>query len=292
VKNMFRKVLSLLAPVLLFASVVATAQDIIQAAKKGDLEVIKSILAADPAAVGAVDERGFTALHYAAINAHWDACIFLMDQGADVNAISGYKSTPLHAAAQHDNPEIVKLMIDRGANPNIRNSWGMTSLHMAVWRNCPKTVECLLDHGVDPSIETNEGWTALHYAAICGRKGLYDLLLKRGLPADAKDNNGKTASELWQDRPQPVDIELSLQDYVGLYDDYLPVWINEGKLYLQDYAVEELYPIGEDSFYTTRVPWKVVFLRDPKGKVDKVEIHFIRRTVTLERTGELPVDRP
>ncbi len=265
------------------AAALVTADDIIEAAKRGDLQAVKAILAEDPAKVKAVDESDFTPLHYAAVGAHWDVFLLLLHSGADINAKSELNSTPTHFACNHDRTDMVKLLIDRGADLRVQNIFGMTPLHTAVWRNCPRVAELLLESGIDTSPASKEGWTALHYAYLSGHKECIDVLLKHGVPADVKDNNGKTPAELYRERPQPVDIELPLQDYVGVYQE-VPVWIDNGKLYLREFAVEELYPIAQDTFFCRNAPWKIKFTRDEESRVVGVELHFIRRTMSLRKT--------
>ncbi|HUX06267.1 MAG TPA: ankyrin repeat domain-containing protein [Acidobacteriota bacterium] len=271
---------------LLAAAVLPAAADIIEAAKKGDLEVVKAILAADPGKIDVVCERGMPPLYWAGILARWEVYEFLLEHGPDLGPMGVVKETPLHGVCHHDRPDMVKLLLEAGVDPNVRDLWGTTALHIAVWRGCPKAAEVLIDGGIDTSLASNEGWTALHCANLSGHKECVELLLRRGLPTDVVDDKGRTPAELWRERPEPVEIAgRGLEDYTGSYfEGYLPVWLDGGKLYLADYAVEELYPIGEDTFFCRQAPWKIVFLRDAEGKVESIELHFLRRTLTGRKT--------
>ena len=90
----------------------------IQAAKKGDVETLQSLLASDPALLNARDKDGSTALHCAAWKDHRELVAFLLGAGADVNAHNEndhWGTTPLHAAAHANNTAVAKLLTKHGA---------------------------------------------------------------------------------------------------------------------------------------------------------------------------------
>ena len=271
---------------LLAAAILPAADDIIEAAKRGDLQAVKAILAEDPAKLNAVCQRGSPPIYWAGVYAQWDVYKYLLERNPDLGPMGVVKETPLHGVCHHDRPDMVKLLLEAGVDPNVRDLWGTTALHIAVWRGCPKTAELLIDGGIDTSLVSNEGWTALHLANLSGHRECVELLIRKGLPTDVKDDKGRMPSELWRERPKLVEIEgMDLNDYVGTYlEGHVPVSLDNGKLYLTDYAVEELYPIDRDTFFCTMAPWKVVFLRDAGGKVDSIELHFLRRTLTGRKT--------
>lgn len=63
---------------------------------------MENLLAGDPDLnVSARDDQDVTPLHWAAINAHVAACKWLLDHGADIDAMGGeLKATPLQWAAR------------------------------------------------------------------------------------------------------------------------------------------------------------------------------------------------
>ena len=266
---------------LLAAAILPAAEDIVEAAKNGDIELVKAILAADPGKINAVCEKGSPPIYWAGVYAQWDVYTYLLERNPDLGPMGLVKETPLHGVCHHDRPDMVKLLLDAGVDPDVRDLWGMTALHIAVWRGCPKTAELLIESGIDTSLVSNEGWTALHLANLSGHRECVELLLQKGLPPDVKDDEGRTPVELWRERPEPVEIaDLNLNDYVGTYlEGYLPVWQENGRLYLTDYAVEELYPIAEDTFFCTMAPWKIKFTRGEESRVHGIELHFIRRVI-------------
>jgi palmitoyltransferase len=81
--------------------------------------------------LSARDEQDVTPLHWAAINAQMATCRWLLDEGADVDAIGGdLKATPLQWAARNGHLYVIQLLLSRGADPNIADAQGFNSLHL------------------------------------------------------------------------------------------------------------------------------------------------------------------
>ena len=179
----------------------ALAEQIVEAAKNGDIETVKTILAGDASKLNALDEEKYTPLHWACIRGYWEVVRYLVEQGADLNMQGGDGGTPLNWAVHHDNVSIAKLMIDKGAKLNIQNQWGMTELHTAIWRGNIHVVDYLLDQGSDPMIKTKEGWTAMHYAFRSGHDNVIELLKKKGVSLRVQDKNGRYPQHLYFKKP-------------------------------------------------------------------------------------------
>lgn len=90
------------------------------AARKGDLHELISILSINPTQLDAQDQLGDTPLTLSAAYARWEVFRHLLDSGADVNVITRTNSTPMHCACYHDCPEIVELLLQRGAAPSLQ----------------------------------------------------------------------------------------------------------------------------------------------------------------------------
>ena len=105
------------------AKLVVKAPDISihDAAAKGKIEAVKQHLAAGTD-VSAKDKKGATPLHYAAVKA---VAELLIANGADVNAMGGYKNgTLLHFAAAVGHKELVALLIANNADVNAKIELG------------------------------------------------------------------------------------------------------------------------------------------------------------------------
>jgi ankyrin len=76
-------------------------------------------------------------LHLAASYNSVDAARFLLDSGADVNAISTchYGDTPLHRAASCGGVDVARLLVERVASIHATNEHGFTPLHSAMFHS-------------------------------------------------------------------------------------------------------------------------------------------------------------
>lgn len=284
------KRISLALALLVSASAVA-ADDLIAASRRGDLFAVKHYSRKLPATISARDAFLYTPLHWAAIQGHWDVVEVLVEHDADVNAIGGDGGTPLHLASHHDRPDMIRLLLDQGADLSIQNRWGRTPLHVAARRNCDLVAALLLSRGADPNATTKEGWTPLHVAQMAGHPRVRDLLLAHGADPERTDGEGKSPADYAFDRPAAVEPAAGTLDaYVGRYalgpEVALRVWVDEGRLYMAEFGPNELYQIAPDTFYCRREPWKVEFRRDAEGRVDRVDVTFLRRTVHGARLPE------
>jgi len=281
-----KKVLAIIIFVTLCTFLMASDEAIVEAAKNGDLQTVKTILAQDPSKLNATDKNNYTSLHWACMRAHWDVAEYLIEQGADLNVIGRDGGTQINWAVHHDNVDIIKLMVEKGAKLNIQNQWGMTELHTAIWRGCIHVVEYLLNHGSDPTIKTNEGWTAMHYAFRSGHDNVIALLKKRGLSMTEKDNMGRTPQYLYFKKPNPIEMSDREQDeYIGKYyiGDYLilEIWREGDRMKIMEFGPDEIYPVAKDFFYFKQAPWTLIFSRDKKGKIHHAQLSFIRRSYTI-----------
>jgi len=273
---------------LISTSLLASVEQIVEAAKRGDLQKVKTILVKDPSKLNATDQDNYTSLHWACMRAHWDIAEYLIEIGADLNVVGGDGGTQINWAVQHDIVDIIKLMVEKGAKLNIRNQWGMTELHTTIWRGNINVVEYLLDKGSDPNIKTNEGWTAMHYAFRSGHDNVIEMLKKRGLSMTERDNQGRTPQHLYFKKPNPIHMPNSeLDEYEGKYyiGDYLllEVWREGNQLKIMEFGPDEIYPVAKDFFYFKQAPWTLIFSRDEEGKIHHAQLSFIRRSYTIIR---------
>ncbi len=269
----------------------AAADDIFEATKRGDLFAVEHYLRKQPGSITATDGAGYTPLHWAAVRGNWEVFEILLERGAAVDSVGADGGTPLHWACHHDRPDMVLLLLDAGADNSVRNRWGRTPLHVASRRGCEQVASLLLSHGADPNAVTNEGWTPLHIAYKAGYPRIAALLVRGGADPGKKDKEGRTPATYSSQRPTEVELDRGkLQDYVGRYElgpeAVVKVWEEGGRLHMIEFAPDELYPIAEDLFYCRQEPWKVAFLRDDSGAVIRIEIDFLRRSVSGKKLPE------
>jgi ankyrin repeat protein len=148
----------------------------LDAAKDGDVDTVRELLAADPALVGAVDV---------------------------------HRKTPLHLAAEHDHPEIAELLIAAGAELEAWTTWGATPLEWAGALGSRRAGDVLLAHGARltlasaaglglmdalPRLYRDDGAVSAAFVLAC-RNGHTDaarFLLDRGADVDARGFFGAT----------------------------------------------------------------------------------------------------
>jgi ankyrin repeat protein len=161
--------------VLIFPAL-ALAQDpkeeFLKAARKGDIETVKSLLAKG-VDVNTKSNYGATALSFACDRGHTELVKLLLEKGADVNAKDTfYNVTPIVWAAQRGHTEIVKALLDKGANtPNEQ------VMMMGLHGHHTELVKMMLDRGgMPPEILTR----ALTEAEKNQWADIADLLRKAG----------------------------------------------------------------------------------------------------------------
>jgi ankyrin repeat protein len=144
--------------------------------------------------INAKDEKGETALHYAASQGHEEMVRLLLEMGADISGRNVDGWTALHHAAfwGHSKVVIVLLAVDEDVTGVNHEGW--TALHCAVKSGHTDAVQELLKRGADPKAKTKNGSTALHIALRFppNKSEMADMLLHVGVDINAQDANGWT----------------------------------------------------------------------------------------------------
>jgi pectate lyase len=155
-----------------------------EAAAKGNLDQIRSLI--EEGIKVDFREDGFhkTALHRAAMSGHRDVVEYLLAKGAQVDAWSGFPGgTPLDYAAENGHRAVVELLLTRGADVHSkREGWptGDTPLHSAVRAGHKDIVELLIAYKADVNAKNNEGQTPLDIALQRKGKNIVELLIQKG----------------------------------------------------------------------------------------------------------------
>lgn len=107
--------------------------------------------------VDEIDEKGFTALHWACYYGQLASASVLINCGAEVNKEAPEGVTPLLLAAAGGHNEIVRLLLQRGAKVNHTDIVGNTALMYAVAGNHPHTTKELLECFPDVTATNDNG---------------------------------------------------------------------------------------------------------------------------------------
>jgi RNA polymerase sigma factor (sigma-70 family) len=214
--------------------------DLLEAARGGDIERVKTLLKADRRLLVGRDPMGNTALIIAVNTGHEALADLLFDAGVepglheaaaigdssrvraaldrdpallDTDSPEGF--TPLALAAHFGHLDVMRLLIDRGADVNrvATHRLAVTPLHAALFGRQVGAALLLIERGADVTLARGgsgwkrAGWTPLHYAASMGFSTLVQPLLDRGADRSRADEEGKT----------PLDVALDA-NHTGIVD--------------------------------------------------------------------------
>jgi hypothetical protein len=147
--------------------------DLFEASALGDLAAMQQAWRVAPHAMGGRSGDGWSALHLAGFFGRTEAARWLLDQGADIEAISSgpEANRPLHAAlAGAGDPAFVALLVQRGADVRATGASAITPLHIAASRGSDHFVDLLVAQG------------ALAHATMADGREPADLAGERGFP--------------------------------------------------------------------------------------------------------------
>ena len=180
-----------------FTLAFAQTNDLIDAARVGDLAAVQSLIEQEVDVNAVTYLFGKTALMWASLYGHTEITGFLIEQGADVNyaveegLFQGW--TALMWATRRGYTETAELLIEQGADIHAVDNDGKTALMNASARGHTKTAELLIDRGADVNAVDNDAETALMGASFGGDTEIAELLIDKGADLNAVDYDGDTA---------------------------------------------------------------------------------------------------
>ncbi len=137
-----------------------------------------------------IDEKGNTALIFAAANGRGDLVKSLIAQGSNVNTKNKEGKTALMYAAYYGYIDIVELIIDEGVDIDARCRINNTALIYASVRGNLQVVNTLINIGADVNYRSPTGFTALMGACQKGQTAVVELLISRGADVNARNDSG------------------------------------------------------------------------------------------------------
>ncbi|HNY10866.1 MAG TPA: ankyrin repeat domain-containing protein, partial [Candidatus Wallbacteria bacterium] len=166
--------------------------EIIIAADRGELDLVKLLLYSHPEYAGVTDENGFSALFFAAQKGNDEIVKLLLDNKAEVNSVGNLMETPLTAACATGNSKIVKMLCAKKADVNFRNAQGQTPLIIAVMGKFSDAAKILVESSANLELKDENGFTALMMAAFTSDTRMFEYLLSKGADINAVDLKGHT----------------------------------------------------------------------------------------------------
>jgi ankyrin repeat protein len=151
---------------------------IFAAAAVGRLDRVQEAVQEWPGWVNEHSRDGFTPLQLACFFGHEETALWLMDQGADINAVAKNKQQirPVHAAAANGNLTLLRALLERGADVNARQEGDFTPLHEAANNGHMAMAQLFLQHGADVNAKSAQGQTPLALALAKGHHDMAELL--------------------------------------------------------------------------------------------------------------------
>ena len=171
------------------------SEDLLVAAREGDLAQVRSLLG-QGAAVDGHDRSGATPLIVASANGHLEIVQALTAAKADTNLRDASGRTALMAAAANRQARIADALIAAQADVQAQDAEGKTALTLAVLAREPEIVRALVRAGANLNTATASGETALMIASRGGDAEVVRALLEAGADANARDKEGHTAIEI------------------------------------------------------------------------------------------------
>ncbi|NIM15438.1 MAG: hypothetical protein GTO45_25970 [Candidatus Aminicenantes bacterium] len=194
---MQRKKIIILFTLLVFFLIPVQAGEIHKAAKDGNLEKIKSLLAKNPELLNAGNKLQQTALAIASYKGHQEIVDFLIEKGADIHKKDKFDAAPIHMAVVTGQTEIVRKLVEKGADITARTLSGKVPIQLAFEWEHTDIIELFLDRGIPINTPINDlGRTLLHKAAIMGKAKVVNVLIAKGADINIKDKQGKTSLDL------------------------------------------------------------------------------------------------
>jgi ankyrin repeat protein len=198
---------------------------LIDAIKKGDFAEVKTVVAADPAALTSREDPA-SAVLAALYHGQYDIAEFLGLRGSldvfeaaatgdakrlaellaadpSITRQSSDGWTPLHLSAFFGRTEAARRLMDAGADLKSisSNSTGNTPLHAALaGRGDEELILRMLMAGADATAQGADGYTPLHVAASRGNQRMCDLLIQYRAQPAAKMKDGRTAADIAAER--------------------------------------------------------------------------------------------
>ncbi|XP_005094682.1 ankyrin-3 [Aplysia californica] len=144
------------------------------------------------------DDQGWSALHFACVRGHDKMVELLLDQDADVNALTGCNSSPLALAVFNRHSTVALSLIAYGCQVNTFDDDLDTPLHFATFNGNKDVVRALLDNGAEACMFNRIGATPLFNAVVSGVADVVKMLLPHYVEEDLQACSQGFAYTQWE----------------------------------------------------------------------------------------------
>lgn len=157
-----------------------------RAVKNGDIEQASLLIEMGAQAMAKRVSDSKAPIHLARTK---DMAELLLQNGADIDDLDGYKKTALHQVVKEGYKKMVDFYLSKGAKVDTRDTSGQTPFETACIEGNADIAEKLLEKGADILHEDNEGRSILFFA---GSQEVVDLLVKNKLDVNHLSYDGST----------------------------------------------------------------------------------------------------
>jgi palmitoyltransferase ZDHHC13/17 len=169
------------------------------AAKSGDGAILQTLhINGAKLNIKSESENPMMPIHWAASDGKTETIKYLLDNQVSINTQDGNGCTPVVIAAQHDRHNCCIFLIKSGADMTLRDNNGDTALHWAAYKGFAQLAG-LLSHLCPNAINQADdfGQTPLHLATLRGNvETLEYLVINCGADTSIKDKNNVNPLEL------------------------------------------------------------------------------------------------
>ncbi|KAK6542442.1 hypothetical protein TWF694_006395 [Orbilia ellipsospora] len=142
------------------------------------LSIVVDVLREGELDINAKDDKGQTALMWAARLKNRDIVKVLLEYGAEPNIQDNDGSSALHYGATDG--EITRLLVSSKADVKVVTKGGRTALHCAAESGCEEAAKYLIVNGANVDIYVAGGWTPIQIAARRGNREVVEVLIENG----------------------------------------------------------------------------------------------------------------
>ncbi len=178
----------------LFFSCSVTKEEAIKALQDGDVGTVKKYLITARSPDEAVNQLGYNFLHLAILGKNRAMAETILSGGIGIESATKAGFTPLMLALQNKDPEMTRFLLESGADPNAVNNKDRrkTALHYAAINGPVENVKMLVDKGAKVDALDGIRANAVNWAAWIGPFDCVKFLVEAGSDLHIVDTNGDT----------------------------------------------------------------------------------------------------
>mmetsp|Transcript_1183 Transcript_1183/g.1523 ORF Transcript_1183/g.1523 Transcript_1183/m.1523 type:complete len:249 (+) Transcript_1183:180-926(+) len=163
--------------------------------QEGNLKDVRKLIEQTREEIEHRTEDDNTPLICASMRGHYNVVKYLLQHGAEIDAVNKHGSSALYQAASFGHQHVVSLLLLYGAQLELASKIGGTPLNAAVSAGHEAIVQLLLYNGANPDSVNKFGNSALSRAIDNNHKGIATALFARGAHLDEKISTNVDQSE-------------------------------------------------------------------------------------------------